>query len=153
MSANRFLPTYGTHLVWIALLVYAPILRAQTFTGQPKLTPLPASFEAMVYPSTTQPTTVRVVFNNPTGGSVRVHIENAEGQLFYDAYESVRQYRRRFDLAILPEGNYTIVLSKQNSRYAQAFVIDPPAKPQTQVTLISPYSNKTARKKIVVSEY
>ncbi|MCX6216819.1 hypothetical protein [Spirosoma sp.] len=153
MSANRFLPTYDTRVVLIALFLYAPFLQAQTFTGQPKLTPLPAGFEAMVYPSTTQPSTVRVVFNNPTGGSVRVQIENTEGQIFYDAYETVRQYRRRFDLAILPAGNYTIVLSKQNSRYAQAFVIDPPAKPQSQVTLIGSYAKKASGKKIVVSDY
>ncbi|ADB39146.1 hypothetical protein [Spirosoma linguale] len=153
MSVNRFLPTFDTRVILIALFLYAPFLRAQTFTGQPKLTTLPASFEAMVYPSTTQPSTVRVVFNNPTGGSVRVQIENTEGQIFYDAHETIKQYRRRFDLATLPEGNYTIVLSKQNSRYAQAFVIDPPARPQNQVTLISPYARKASGKKIVVSDY
>ncbi|GAB3018205.1 hypothetical protein [Spirosoma pulveris] len=134
-------------------MVYVPFIQAQTFTGQSKLTPLPASFDAMVYPSTTQPTTVRVVFNNPTGGSVRVLIENTEGQIFYNAYETVTQYRRRFDLATLPEGSYTIVLSTHNSRYVQAFVIDPPVRPQNQVILITPRSDTPSRKEIVVTEY
>lgn len=156
MKANRLFSGYSTLFVLFTFLLSAAAGQAQTFTGQPALAQLPASFEAAVYPLSNQPTTVKVIFNNPTGGSVRVVIRNQDGKVFYDESEIIPQYRRHFDLSSLPEGSYTVELSKPKENYTQAFTIKSPVAVQSQIALVNPPSQKKfekrADKKLIVSQ-
>jgi|GEM_PF-2556647 len=109
------------------LLVSSPITMAQTYDGQLKLADAPAQLEASVYPLSNRAATIKVIFNNQTGGSVRVVIRDGQGKVHYDEYESIALYRRNFDLSQLPVGNYTVELSKRNEHVARTFTINPPA--------------------------
>ena len=156
MKATRFLLQCGAPAVLTACLLSASISQAQTFTGQKMLSASPVQLEASVYPLTNVPSTIKVSFNNRMGGSVRVVIRNEKGKVFYDEFESTAFYRRKFDLSPLPEGNYTVELSKRGQYYAQAFVIDEP-EPKSHIamgtapTKIAP-DNKLADKKLIVSQ-
>jgi hypothetical protein len=154
MNANRF--SSSTFAVLTTFLLSAATLQAQTFTGQQTSTETPATFEAVVYPLSNVPATLKVIFNNPTGGLVRVQVRNKEGEVFYDSYETERQYRRRFDLSLLPHGDYTVQLSKKKENYLQSFAIVPPVQAQSQIALTNPWYQKTLKKplhkKLIVSQ-
>ena len=150
MNINRF--SRSTFAVLSTFLLSAATLQAQTFNGQPTITETPSTFEAVVYPLTNVPTTLKVIFNNPTGSTVRVQVHNKEGQIFYESYETERQYRRRFDLSLLPQGQYMVEISKKKENYVQAFAINPPAQVQTQIALMNPAHQKNIDRKLIVSQ-
>lgn len=118
------------------LLASSPTTMAQTYDGQLKLADAPAQLEAVVYPLSGRPATIKVIFNNRTGGMVRVVIRDGRGKVHYDESEAIELYRRNFDLSGLPAGNYTVELSKRNEHVAQTFVINPPAT--NWITMDSP---------------
>jgi hypothetical protein len=109
------------------LLASSPTSTAQTYNGQLKLADAPTQLETNVYPLSNRTATIKVIFNNPTGGAVRVIIRDEQGKVHYDAYESVALYRRNFDLSGLPVGNYTVELNKRNEKVARTFAINAPA--------------------------
>lgn len=154
MKTIRFSP--GTIAVLTTFLLSAATLKAQTFNGKPTLAESPSTFEAVVFPLSNAPTTLRVIFNNFTGGAVRVVVRNREGAVFYENYETVQKYRRRFDLSQLPQGTYMVELSKQKESFLQAFAINPPVEPQSQIALLAPSPQKTpaqpAEKKLAVRQ-
>ena len=125
MKANRFYPNTGTCIVLLSFLLAAASLQAQTFTSRQALTDSPAQLEAVIFPVSNQPNTIRVNFNNRTAGAVRVVIKDAKGQIYYNELEVATLYRRSFDLCSLPTGAYTVELSKSKERFAQTFVIEP----------------------------
>lgn len=101
---------------------------AQTYTGQLKLTSnVPSQLESNIFPLSNRPAAIRVIFNNRTGGTVRVMIRDEQGKVHYDESESIALYRRNFDLSGLPGGNYTIELSKQQEHIVRTFAINTPA--------------------------
>ncbi|GAB4023032.1 DUF3244 domain-containing protein [Spirosoma koreense] len=126
MKTNCFSAQYRTLLVGITMLVSASSLHAQTFTGQDKLTTTPSGLEAVVYPVVNKPSTIRLNFDNPLPGGVRVVIRNEKGAIVYDEFETVANYRRNFDLIGMPAGTYTLELNKSNAHFSQAFTIEPP---------------------------
>ena len=126
MSINPFSVRYRLLFVVATCLFSVASIRAQTFTGQNKLPEVPTGLEAVVYPVTTIPGTLNVMFNNRTPGGVHVVIRNEIGRKIYDEYETTRQYRRRFDLSSMPAGNYIVELSKRNGHFVQTFTIEPP---------------------------
>ncbi|GAB3639370.1 hypothetical protein [Spirosoma arcticum] len=154
MISKRFILSRSTFVVLIALLLSASALHAQTFVGREKLTESPTQLEATVYPVGNSPSTINVIFNNLTGGQVRVVIRNEKGQAVYSAFESVARYRRYLNLSYLPQGQYTVELSKQNDRYTQTFAIEPPA--MSYVTMGSRPARKAPElpidRKLIVSQ-
>ena len=154
MNVNRFFVNRSTVVVLIACLLSASALRAQSFAGHEKLTQSPSQLEATVYPLTNAPSTIKVIFNNLTGGQVRVVIRSDKGKVVYSEFESIARYRRCFDLSYLPEGRYTIELSKPNERFSQAFVIEPSTA--SYVTMSSQPVRKTpefpVNTKLIVSQ-
>ncbi|UFH53638.1 hypothetical protein [Spirosoma sp. KNUC1025] len=126
---------------------------AQTFMGQPKLDYVPAGLEAVIFPVTTIPGRINVIFNNPTHGPVQVVIRNEAGEKVYNQYEYVARYRRYFNLLDMPPGKYTVELSKNDVRLVQSFSIEPPT--QGQITMGNLPEQKTrekpAEKKLIVS--
>ncbi len=109
------------------LLTSSPATMAQTYKSQLKLVDAPAQLEAAVYSLSSRPATIRVNFNNRTGGSVRLTIRDEQGKVWYEGAESIALYRRNFDLSGMPVGNYTVELSKQNEHLTQTFAINAPA--------------------------
>lgn len=154
MKANRFSLQYGALGALMACLLSAPSTQAQTFTGQTKLTATPASFEACVYPVTTQPSKIKVNFNNRTAGGVHVVIRDEKGKRVYDEFETVVYYRRCFDLSPMAAGTYTLELSKQNDKFVQQFTIEPPA--MSHITMSGPPARTTpelpVNTKMIVSQ-
>ena len=110
-------------------LLSAPSLTtlAQTYKGQLMLTDAPTQLEANVFPVSNRFATIKVIFNNPTGGEVRLIIRDGKGNVHYDDYSSIAMYRRNFDLSQLPVGAYTVELTKQEKHFARTFAINPPA--------------------------
>ena len=127
MNAFLFLRQYSTMSLLTAFLLSAASSQAQTFTGQPTLSASAANLEATVYPITTRPSAIKVIFNNLTPGGVRVIIRDQTGKSVYDDFETIPRYRRVFDLSTMPAGNYTVELRKKNELFAQAFTIASPA--------------------------
>ena len=129
MKTNSSFLAYGAlaALTTCLLLASSPTATAQTYNGQLKLVDAPTQLEANVYPLSNRTATIKVIFNNPTGGAVRVIIRDGQGKVHYDAYESTALYRRNFDLSGLPFGNYTVELSKRNEKVARTFAINAPA--------------------------
>lgn len=154
MKANRFSINHSTLAVLTTLLLSAASLQAQTFTGQANLAASPTQLEAAIYPLANQPSIVKVIFNNFTGGSVRIVVRDEKGKVYYDEYEATAKYRRRFDLSALPQGNYKIELSKRNEYFAQAFAIEPPV--QSHIALLNPpvktAPDKVTEPKLIVSQ-
>lgn len=126
MKTNHKFAHFGILMTVTACLLAAPSSHAQTFAGQEKLTTTPASFEAIIYPVSTRPATIRVNFNNPTAGGIRVVIRDEKGREIYSEFETVAQYRQRFDLSPMPAGKYTIELKKRDDHFAQTFTIEKP---------------------------
>ena len=130
MKINRFSRHHSVRVAFVLVLSIGPIspaARAQTFTGQPKLTELPgAGFQGLVYPVTTRPGEIRININNQSRGAVRVQFSDQRGQLVYDKFESIARYRQYFDLSLMPAGVYTIILSKDGATHTQTFRIEPP---------------------------
>ena len=126
MKTNHKFAHFSILMAVTVCLLSAPSSHAQTFTGQEKLTTTPVSFEAVVYPVVNRQATIRVNFNNPTAGGVRVVIRDEKGREIYSEFETLSRYSRRFDLSPMPAGKYTVVLSKANDRYSQTFTIEPP---------------------------
>ena len=154
MKANRFsLTHFALSALTISLLSVQPT-QAQTFTGQEKLQAAPASFEAMIYPVSTQPSKIKINFNNLTAGDVRVVIRDEKGHSIYDEYEAVAQYRRYFDFSPMEAGTYTVELSKRNDKFTQTFTIEPPTT--SRITMVSPPARKTpelpVNKNLIVSQ-
>ncbi|AUD00860.1 DUF3244 domain-containing protein [Spirosoma pollinicola] len=156
MKANRLFPGYGTLFVLAISLLSSAVGKAQTVTSQQTPAELSSGFEAVVFPLSTRPSTIKVIFNNPTGGAVQVMIKDQEGNVFYDESESITQYRRSFDLTPLPEGNYTVVLKKHKENFTQEFAIKQPVIVQSQIALVNPPTqkkfDKRADKKLIVSQ-
>ena len=155
MNVNRVFLSRSTLAVLITCLLSASALRAQTVVGQEKPAESPAQLEAAVYPSVNPPSTIKVVFNNLTGGSVRVVIRDDKGKTVYSEFESIARYRRHFDLSALPNGQYTVELSKKNGYYTQAFaIVEPPIA--SHIALIDQPARKTPEqpvdKKLIVSQ-
>ena len=154
MKINHTFGHYKMLFVATACLLSASSIHAQTFTGQAKLSTSPTSFEAVVYPVTSNPTAIRINFNNRTSGSVRVVIRDENGKPVYQEYESIALYRRRFDFASMPPGSYTVELSKQNELFTQSFAIEPPLS--SHITMTDQPVRKTletpADKKLIVSQ-
>lgn len=154
MNINRLLSNPSTLAVLITCLLSASALCAQTYVGHEKLTGLPTQLEATVYPILGGPSTIKVIFNNLTGGQVRVVIRNEKGQAVYSEFESIARYRRCFNLSYLPQGQYTVELSKKNEQYTRAFTIEPPAT--SYITMGSQPGQKTPKSpvdtKLIVSQ-
>lgn len=156
MNVHRFFVNRSTLVVLITCLLSASALRAQTLAGREKLAESPQpQLEATVFPLTNAPSTIKVIFNNLTGGSVRVVIRDDKGKTVYTEFESIARYRRHFDLSGLPNGQYTVELSKKNEHYTQAFaIVEPPIA--SYVTLIDQPARKTpgqpVDKKLIVSQ-
>ena len=154
MIINRFILSCSTFVGLSALLLSASALHAQTFVGREKLTESPTQLEATVYPVSNAPSTINVIFNNLTGGQVRVVIRNGKGEAVYSAFESVARYRRYLNLSNLSAGQYTVELSKRDEHYTQAFTIEPPAV--SYITMGSHPAQKTpvlpVDKKLIVSQ-
>ncbi len=129
MKTNRSFSAYSALAAlttWL-LLSSSQTSTAQTYSGQLKLTEAPAQLEAAVYSLSSRPATIRVNFNNPTGGSVRLIIRDEQGKIWYEGAESIALYRRNFDLSGVPAGKYTVELSKKNEHLTHTFAIKPPA--------------------------
>lgn len=109
------------------LLGSSPASTAQTYSGQLKLADAPAQLEAAVYPLSSRPATIRVNFNNRTGGAVRLTIRDEQGKVWYEEMESIALYRRNFDLSGMPVGKYTVEIGKKNEHLTRTFAINPPA--------------------------
>ncbi|GAB4024884.1 hypothetical protein [Spirosoma gilvum] len=125
MKDFRLFPYRFSLAVLSVCLFSALSLQAQTFDGGAKLVNSP-HLEAAIYPVSSYPSAIKVVYNNRTGGSVRVVIKNDKGRIFYDEFEKTPLYRRRFDLSELPQGNYIVELSKQEEHFAQSLSIESP---------------------------
>lgn len=155
MKAIRFFPHHLPFMALTACMLSAASVQAQTFPGATKLADAPAHLEATVYPVTNMPNTIRVNFNNPTSGQVRVVIRNQENKIFYDEFETTPKYRRRFDLSSLPEGNYTVELSKTKEHYNQAFTVEPPST-KSRIAMVNPNFQPTpdrpAATRLIVSQ-
>lgn len=155
MNVNRLFSSYGTLAVLTTCLLSAPVTQAQTYVGRQTLTESPSHLEANVYPLSNQPSTIKVIFNNLTGGEVRIVIRSAKGTVVYDAFESTARYRRNFNLSELPEGQYTVELNKQKEQYSQAFSIGTPATVSHIALLNPPVQNspdKPAVGRLIVSQ-
>jgi hypothetical protein len=154
MKANRFSINRSALAVLTTFLLSTASLYAQTFAGQAKLADTPAKLEAAIYPLAQQPSTIKVIFNNLTGGSVRIVVRDEKGKVFYDEYEATARYRRRFDLSALPQGNYKVELSKRDEYFAQSFVVEPPV--QSHIALVNPpvktAPDKVTEPKLIVSQ-
>ncbi|SFC68614.1 hypothetical protein [Spirosoma endophyticum] len=154
MKINHSFDHYKTLFVATVCLLSASSIQAQTFTGQADLSASPTSFEAVVYPVASSPTTIRINFNNRTNGAVRVVIRGENGKPVYEEFESIALYRRRFDFASMPAGTYTIELSKKNDLFTQTFSIEPPTT--SHITMTSQPVRKTpettVEKKLIVSQ-
>lgn len=154
MKATRFSLTHCALGALTACLLSAPLTQAQTYTGQDKLQAAPTSFDAVVYPLKSQPSKIRINFNNRTTGQVRVTIRDEKGNRIYDEYEAVAQYRRYFDFSPMEAGTYTIELSKKNDTFTQTFTIEPPTA--SRITMASPPVRKTPElpidTKLIVSQ-
>ena len=155
MNVNRFFVNRSTLVVLIACLLSASALRAQTFVGHEKLTQSPSQLEATVYPLTNAPSTIKVIFNNLTGGQVRVVIRDEKGKVVYSEFESIARYRRCFDLSYLTNGRYTVELSKKNESYTRAFAVEP-ATTMSRIALVDEPVRKTPKQpadtKLIVSQ-
>ena len=154
MKANRFSLTHYALGALTACLLSTSATQAQTFTGQSGLRATPASFEAMIYPVSTQPSKIKINFDNRTAGQVRVVIRDEKGNRIYDEYEAVAEYRRYFDFAPMAAGTYTVELSKKNDKFTQTFTIEPPTT--SRITMASPPVRKTPElpvdTKLIVSQ-
>ncbi len=146
MKINLFLLKRSALSVLTTCLLSVGSLQAQTFVGRENLAQSPSNLEAAVYPLSNSPSKIKVIFNNPAGGSVRVMIRDGKGNVFYDEYESITRYRRCFDLSGLPQGNYKVELSKRKEQYTQAFTIEPPAPAKSHIALVNPPIQKTPDK-------
>lgn len=109
------------------LLAASPTTKAQTYDGQLKLTDAPTQLETNVYPLSGRPGVIKVIFNNRTGGTVRVVIRDTQGKVHYDESESIALYRRNLDLSNLPTGNYAVELSTRNEHIVRSLAINQPA--------------------------
>ncbi|WP_018621043.1 DUF3244 domain-containing protein [Spirosoma luteum] len=129
MKTNwSFLPACALAALTTCLLLgSSPTSTAQTYSGQLKLTEAPTQLEAVVYPLSSRPATIRVNFNNPTGGAVQLTIRDEQGKVWYEESESIALYRRNFDLSGMPIGKYTVELGKKNEHLVRTFAINPPA--------------------------
>ena len=126
MKTNHVATRYSTLIAVMAFLLSTSSLRAQTYMGKEKLSGSPMSFEAIAYPITNGPAAIRVNFNNQTAGSVRVTIRDEKGNRVYEQFEKTAAYRSRLDLSLLPAGNYTLDLSKEDDHFIRTFTIEPP---------------------------
>ena len=155
MKAIRFFPHHLSFSALTACVLSAASLQAQTFSGAMNLTDSPAHLEAAVYPVGSAPATIRLNFNNPTSGQVRIVIRNQKGEIYYEEFESMPKYRRYFNLLGLPAGNYTVELSKMKEHYSQAFVVEPTAT-KSRIAMVSPSFQPTPDKptvaKLIVSQ-
>ena len=137
MKANRFFPHHLSLVGLTAFLLSALSLQAQTFSGPESPAQLPSDMEVNIFPLSNVPSAIKVIFNNPTGGIVRIAILDDKGKVHYEELAPETKYRRRFDLSLLPEGKYTIDLSKQNEHYTQNFSIDLPVN-TTRIAMANP---------------
>ena len=148
MNVNRLFSSYGTLAVLTTCLLSASVTQAQTYVGQQTLTESPSHLEAAVYPLSNQRSTIKVIFNNLTGGSVRVVIRDEKKKVVYEEYETTARYRRNFNLSELPEGKYMVELSKQKEQYSQAFSIGMPAT-MSNIALLNPPVQNSPDKPVV----
>ena len=155
MKTSRFYlhPTLrAASVCLLSIGLISPPARAQTFTGQTRLTESPApGFQVLVYPCLTKSSTIRININNQSGGPVRVQISDQQGQLVYDEVESLRLYRRYVDLSSLPVGDYTLSLSKPQGVYSQTFRIEPPTAGRIVLLNDSPATESPKSEKLIAS--
>ena len=108
------------------LLASSPTTEAQTYSDQSKRTDAPSQLETNVYPLSSRPGFIKVIFNNLKKGAVQVLIRNEQGKVFYDESESVALYRRNLDLSELPAGNYTVEFSTRTEHVVRPLAINTP---------------------------
>lgn len=117
------------------LLAASPTTKAQTYNGQLKLTDTPLQLETNVYPISTRPGFIKVIFNNLKKGAVQVVIRNEQGKVFYDEFESIALYRRNLDLSNLPAGDYTVELSTRTEHVVRTLAINTPPPATSYIAL------------------
>ncbi len=117
------------------LLAASLTTMAQTYKARLALTDAPAQLEASVFPLTSRPGVIKVMFNNLSRSDVRVMIRDEKGEVRYDAYESIAKYRRSFDLSELPAGSYTIELIKKREHVVRTFAINAPPPATKWITM------------------
>lgn len=123
MKSSRFYPKHA-----ILSLLTLGLMATTSVQAQSDQKASASPFEAVMYPSNRSSPAINVNFDNLSGGSVRIVIRDQNGKVHYDEHESTSHYRRRFNLASMPSGEYTVELSKRNKHQTQTFVIDAPVE-------------------------
>ncbi|GAB3223609.1 hypothetical protein [Spirosoma arcticum] len=110
-------------LLLIGITLNTRSVHAQTFRGETRLTPAPASLRAAVYPVGNSPM-LRVRYENKQAGPVRIQIRDQRGNAIYDEFKRQSLYAGEFDLTAWAAGTYTIELQTSVARYAQTIHIE-----------------------------
>ena len=128
MKTNRFYSHLCASIFLIGRVALATPGLAQTVAGDSTMTASPKEFKAIIFSLPSNPSVIKVNFDNPTSGSVRVVIRHENGNTVYNEFEQRAAYRGRFDVSGLPAGNYTVELRKKNEQYVQTFTIERPSR-------------------------
>ena len=126
MKTSRHLLNSGIRFVALLLIGFtlnARSVPAQTFRGETKLTPTPASLRAAVYQVSNSPM-LRVRYDNQQTGPVRIQIRDQRGTVIYDEVKRQSLYAGEFDLMAWPAGTYIIELQTSLSRYVQTIRVE-----------------------------
>lgn len=126
MKTSRHSLKVGIRFIALLLIGFTLSTRsvhAQTFRGETKLTPAPASLRAAVYPISNSPI-LRVRYDNKQAGPVRIQIRDQRGNIIYDEFKRQSMYAGEFDLTAWAAGTYTIELQTSLSRYAQTIRVE-----------------------------
>jgi hypothetical protein len=108
------------------VVLIAPAVSAQTITAQsnaPAITSAAKKFQAVVYPVENS-VDMHINFVNPQAEKVTVTIyDNNKSAVYKKIIGTEALYRGKFDMSMLPDGNYTVMVKSGKDSYTRTIAV------------------------------